>query len=34
VITPGWRVLLRAGGLVLQYHTDSGTNVVLCGRGS
>ena len=30
VITPGWLVELRAGGTILEYHTNSNTQVVLC----
>jgi len=30
VITPGYRVVLVAGGQRYEYHTDKGTNAVLC----
>ena len=31
VITPGFRVVLEAGGETYEYHTDAGRFVVLCG---
>lgn len=30
VITPGYRIILEAGGVQYEYHTDQGTHVVLC----
>jgi Xaa-Pro aminopeptidase len=30
VITPGFLVVLEAGGRRLEYHTDMGRQVVLC----
>jgi hypothetical protein len=30
VITPGYRVVLEAGGQRYEYHTDTGRFVVLC----
>ncbi|MCK6626498.1 MAG: hypothetical protein L6R45_15140 [Anaerolineae bacterium] len=30
VITPGYLILLEAQGQTFEYHTDQGTNVVLC----
>ena len=30
VITPGYRIILAAGGDQYEYHTDEGTNLVLC----
>jgi hypothetical protein len=32
VITPGYRIVLDASGNTYQYHSDKGTNVVLCTR--
>ena len=34
VITPGYRVVLEAGGQTYTYHTDEGRFVVLCEEGS
>jgi hypothetical protein len=33
VITPGYRVILGAGGERYEYHTDTGRFVVLCEKG-
>ena len=33
VITPGYRVVLEAGGETYEYHTDTGDHVVLCENG-
>jgi hypothetical protein len=33
VITPGFRVILEAGGQRYEYHTDTGRFVVLCEKG-
>jgi hypothetical protein len=33
VITPGYRVVLEAGGQKYEYHTDTGRFVVLCEKG-
>lgn len=30
VITPGYKIVLEAEGVEYEYHTDQGTNVVLC----
>lgn len=30
VITPGYKIILEAGGVQYEYHTDEGTHVVLC----
>jgi hypothetical protein len=30
VITPGYLIVLEAQGQTFEYHTDQGTNVVLC----
>jgi hypothetical protein len=30
VITPGFRVVLKAGGKTYEYHTDRGSQVILC----
>jgi len=32
VITPGYLVVVGGGGRELEYHTDDGSNVVLCGE--
>jgi hypothetical protein len=34
VITPGYRVVLEAGGHVYEYHADMGRFAVLCEKGS
>ena len=32
IVTPGYRIMLQAGGKDYEYHTDKGKNVVLCSR--
>lgn len=32
VITPGYRVMLKAKSRTYEYHTDQGDNVILCQR--
>jgi hypothetical protein len=30
VITPGYRIILRANNAIYQYHADTGSRVILC----
>jgi hypothetical protein len=30
VVTPGYRLILEAGGIVTEYHTDAGARFVIC----
>lgn len=34
VITPGYRVVLQAGGQTYEYHTNQGNRAVFCGEGT